>query len=405
MSFWSVLKLAFLSLNRNKTRSFLTALGIIIGVSSVITMVGLGQGAYSSVQDQISKMGTALIMVVPGSQSRGGFMGGMGTLTTLTEDDATAVGQECESIRDVCPVVRTSAQVVYASQNWSTSIQGTTDAFLKVRAWNIASGRFLTLQEARGGGKVCVLGKTVSDNLFGDVDPIGKVIRIKKMPFEVIGILESRGQTGMGQDQDDVIIAPLTTIQRRMMGITNLNMIMLSATSDEAVEAAKKEITRVLRRRHKLQDKDSEDFQIRTQADMAAMAGSTLGIIAALLGSVASVSLLVGGIGIMNIMLVSVTERTREIGIRMAIGARGRDILIQFLIEAMTLSGAGGAVGICIGIGLTNIITKFTEWPTLISLPAVVTSFVFSGLVGIFFGLYPAWKASNLDPIDALRFE
>ncbi|MFZ2960214.1 MAG: ABC transporter permease [Candidatus Ozemobacteraceae bacterium] len=405
MSFWTVLKLAFLSLSRNKTRSFLTALGIIIGVSSVITMVGLGQGAYYSVQDQISKMGTALVMIVPGSSSSGGFHGGAGTLTTLTEDDAAALIPECPSVKDVCPVVRTAAPVVYASQNWSTSIQGTTEAFLDVRAWKIENGRFFSPQEARSGNKVCVLGKTVADNLFGELNPVGKLIRIKKMPFEVIGVLESRGQTGMGQDQDDVIIAPLATVQRRMMGITSINMIMLSATSDGAVDEAKKEISRLLRRRHKIQESEAEDFQIRTQADLAATAGSTLGIIAALLGSIASVSLLVGGIGIMNIMLVSVTERTREIGIRMAIGARGRDILIQFLIEAMTLSGVGGAVGIGIGIGLTNIITRFTAWPTLVSVPAIVVSFVFSAFVGVFFGLYPAWKASNLDPIEALRFE
>lgn len=405
MNLLSVLKLALISLNRNKTRSFLTALGIIIGVGSVITMVGLGLGAYSSVQDQISKMGTNLVMVVPGSSSQRGFMGGMGTLTTLTEEDAAALAAECPSLKHVCPTVRTAGQIVFSTQNWSTSVMGVTENFLDIRAWAIERGTMFSERDSRAGAKVCVLGKTVADQLFGDMDPIGQVIRIKKIPFEVVGVLEGRGQTGMGQDQDDVIIAPLTTVKRRMMGITHINMIMMSAISDAAVEESKKEITRVLSARHKIQEEGTEDFAIRTQSDIAAAAGSTLAIIALLLGSIASVSLLVGGIGIMNIMLVSVTERTREIGIRMAIGARGRDILIQFLIEAMSLSGVGGLIGIGIGIGITHLITRFTEWPTLISLPAVLGSFLFSAMVGIFFGLYPAWKASNLDPIEALRFE
>lgn len=405
MGFFSVLKLAFISLGRNKTRSFLTALGIIIGVSSVITMVGLGQGAYSSVQDQISKMGTNLIMVIPGSSSRGGFRGGMGTITTLKEEDGEVLSRECPSITLVSPVARTAGQVVFTSQNWSTSVMGVNEFFLDIRAWKCASGRFFSEREVRSGTKICVLGKTVADKIFGEIDPVGKTIRLKKMPLEVVGVLESRGQTGMGNDQDDIVLLPFQTVQRRMLGISHAHMLYLSAINEEMVETAKEEITEVLRRRHKIQEDQDEDFMIRTQADIAEMAGSTLGIIAVLLGSVASVSLLVGGIGIMNIMLVSVTERTREIGIRMAIGARGKDILTQFLVEAVVLSCVGGIFGIIFGASLTHAITSFTLWPTIVSVPAVVTSILFSGFVGVFFGLYPAWKAAQLDPIEALRFE
>ncbi len=405
MSIFSVIRLALVSLSRNKTRSFLTALGIIIGVASVISMVGLGQGAYSSVQTTISKMGTNLIMVSPGSSSRGGFAGGAGTMVTLTEDDADALRNECPSIPNVSGIVRSAGQAVYASQNWGTAVMGVGENYLKIRAWNLESGRFFDERDVRNGSQICVLGKTVAEKLFGDVNPIGRIIRFKKMPLEVIGVLESRGESGMGQDQDDHIIMPFKTVQRKLMGISFVNMIFLSARDDGLVDSAKEEIGKLLRRRHKLAEKDVDDFQIRTQADMAAMAGSTLGILAALLGCIASVSLLVGGIGIMNIMLVSVTERTREIGIRMAIGARGRDILTQFLVEAMTLSCVGGLMGIGLGIGVTYIITTLSEWPTIVSPTSVVIAFVFSGLVGIFFGLYPAWKASQLDPIEALRFE
>jgi len=405
MNLWMVFRIAFISLNRNKTRSFLTALGIIIGVASVISMVGLSHGAYISVQTQISKMGTSLIIVMPGSSSRGGFMGGMGSLTNLSEEDAEAILAECPSVDYVTPAVRSSGQAVYASQNWGTSVMGVGADFLKIRNWNLESGRFFDEKEIRSGSKICVLGKTVATSLFGDTDPIGKVIRFKKMPMEVVGVLCQRGESGMGQDQDDLIVMPLRTVQRKLMGITHINLILISAKSDELVESAKTEITDLLRRRHKIGKRDADDFQIRTQADMAEMAGSTLAIISFLLGSIASISLLVGGIGIMNIMLVSVTERTREIGIRMAIGARRFDILTQFLVEAMTLSGVGGTIGILLGIGITHLITRFSEWPTIVSMPAVVIAFIFSAFVGIVFGLYPAWKASRLDPIEALRFE
>ncbi|MBP7633821.1 ABC transporter permease [Candidatus Ozemobacteraceae bacterium] len=405
MNLWGVVRLALISIARNKMRSFLTALGIIIGVGSVVTMVGVGQGAYASVQNEISKMGTSLIMIMPGSSSSGGARMGMGTMTTLTEADADALAVDCPSLSMVSAVVRTSGPMVYANQNWSTQVMGVGIDYLDIRASKVTTGRYFTDQEVRNGAKVCVLGKVVADNLFGSITPIGRTIRIKKMPFEVVGVLEERGQSGPGQDQDDVALAPLETVKRRMMGISHINMIMASAVSDDAVVEAKEEISNVLRRRHRLTDNQDDDFQIRTQADIAAMAGSTLGIITLLLGAIASVSLVVGGIGIMNIMLVSVTERTREIGIRMAIGARARDILTQFLVESVTLSCVGGLMGILLGMGLTNIISRFTEWQVYVSIPAMIIAVTFSAAVGIFFGLYPAWKASQLDPIEALRFE
>ncbi|HEY9071495.1 MAG TPA: ABC transporter permease [Candidatus Ozemobacteraceae bacterium] len=405
MNLWGVIRLALISIARNKMRSFLTALGIIIGVGSVVTMVGVGQGAYSSVQNEISKMGTSLIMIMPGSSMSGGSRMGAGTKTTLTEEDAQAIEADCPSVSMVSPIARSGAPLVYANQNWTSSVMGVGADYLGIRAWNLASGRFFTDQELRNGAKVCVIGKVVAENLFGSINPVGRSIRIKKMPFDVVGVLEERGQSGPNQDQDDVVVAPLTTVQRRMLGVTHIHMVMASAVSDEAVNAAKEEITTVLRRRHRLLDKEEDDFQIRTQADIAAMAGSTLGIITLLLGAIASVSLVVGGIGIMNIMLVSVTERTREIGIRMAIGARARDILTQFLVESVTLSCVGGLLGILVGMGLTSIISRFTEWQVYVSVPAMIVAVTFSATVGIFFGLYPAWKASQLDPIEALRFE
>ncbi|NLI77982.1 MAG: FtsX-like permease family protein [Candidatus Riflebacteria bacterium] len=405
MNLWSVVRLALVSIARNKMRSFLTALGIIIGVGSVVTMVGVGQGAYASVQNEISKMGTSLIMIMPGSSSAGGARMGAGTMQSLTEADADAIAADCPSVSMVSPVVRSNAPMVFANQNWTTQVLGVGLDYLAIRASKIANGRNFNEFETRNGAKVCVIGKVVADNLFGSINPIGRTIRVKKMPFEVIGVLEERGQSGPGQDQDDVVLAPMYTVQRRMAGVTHIHMIMVSAVDDDSVEAAKEEISKVLRQRHRLAPNQEDDFQIRTQADIAAMAGSTLGIITLLLGAIASVSLVVGGIGIMNIMLVSVTERTREIGIRMAIGARSRDILTQFLVESVTLSCVGGFLGICLGMGLTNIISRFTQWQVYVSLPAMVVAVTFSAAVGIFFGLYPAWKASQLDPIDALRFE
>lgn len=404
MSFLEILKLALISLGRNKMRSFLTALGIIIGVTSVVAMVSLGQGAYFSVQDQISKMGTNLIMVMPGAQRKRGSHGPRGSSNTLTPEDGAAVLRECPSVGMVSAIVRSGGQAVFGNKNWSTNVMGCNDTYLAIASREIDRGRFFTSAESRSGNKVCVIGTTVAENLFGNLNPIGQTIRFKKLPLTIIGLLKERGETSMGSDQDDLILAPFYAIQKRVLGITHAHLLNVSARSPELVEAAQKEISTLLSRRHRSKEGD-EDFHIRTQEDIAEMAGSTLAIIGALLGSVASVSLLVGGIGIMNIMLVSVTERTREIGIRMAIGAKTNDILYQFLIEAVTLSCIGGSLGILCGVGLSKIISYFVTFPPLVSVPAIVISFLFSGAVGIFFGLYPAWKASQLDPIDAFRFE
>ena len=404
MSLWEIVKLALISLGRNKLRSFLTALGIIIGVTSVVAMVGLGQGAYNSVQDNIAKMGTNLIMVMPGSAGKRGFHGPRGSATTLTPEDADAIARECPSVGLVTPIVRTGGQAVFGNKNWQTNIMGCNEAYLQISSREIDQGRFFTSAETRSGHKLCVLGKTVVENLFGNLNPIGQTIRFKKLPLTVIGVLKERGETSMGQDQDDQILVPFFAIQRRILGITHAHMLNISARAPELVDASKEEIYEVLRRRHRVKE-DDEDFFVRTQEDIAEMAGSTLAIIAMLLGCIASVSLLVGGIGIMNIMLVSVTERTREIGIRMAIGAKTRDILYQFLIEAVTLSCLGGSIGILGGIGLSRIIGYFVSFAPDVSVPAIIISFIFSGAVGIFFGLYPAWKASQLDPIEAFRFE
>ena len=404
MSLWEIIKLALKSLGRNKLRSFLTALGIIIGVTSVVAMVGLGQGAYYSVQENIASMGTNLIMVFPGTSHRRGFHGPRGSITTLTPEDSQAIVRECPSVALSTPVVRSGGQAVFGNRNWSSSVMGVNEAYLEISSRKIALGKFMNAAEARAGEKICILGKTVVTNLFGNLNPIGQTIRFKKLPLVVVGVLEERGETSMGSDQDDVIIVPFPAIQRRVLGIDYAHMLNVSARTPELVESAKDEISRLLTHRHRCVEGE-EDFRIRTQEDIAEMAGSTLAIIAMLLGSIASVSLLVGGIGIMNIMLVSVTERTREIGIRMAIGAKTRDILIQFLIESVTLSCIGGAAGILGGIGLSKIISYFVDFPPLVSWPAIIISFVFSGSVGVFFGLYPAWKASKLDPIEAFRYE
>jgi putative ABC transport system permease protein len=405
MGFLGIIKLAFISLGRSKMRSFLTALGIIIGVMSVVAMVALGQGAYSSVQNEISKMGTNLIMINPGAARKRGFTSARGSRKTLLISDANAIRSECSSVAKISPTVRTNGQVIFRHANWSTQLMGVTEDYFAVRSSEIELGRAFSADEAKSGKKVCVVGQTIIENLFGNISPIGKSIRFKKIPLTIIGVLKSKGESSMGSDQDDVILAPLPVVQKRVLGIKYLNRIYLSAISAESVDSAKKEIEAVLNRRHRIKEGAEPDFQIRTQEDISQMAGSTLGIIALLLGSIASVSLLVGGIGIMNIMLVSVTERTKEIGIRMAIGAKTKDILYQFLVEAITLSCIGGIIGIGGGVLLARIIGIFTNFSPIVSAPSVVISFCFSGAVGIFFGLYPAWKASKLDPIEAFRYE
>ncbi len=405
MSFLGIIRLAFISLSRNKMRSFLTALGIIIGVTSVVAMVALGQGAYFSVQENISKMGTNLIMIMPGSGSRRGFHGPRGSVTTLIPEDADAILRDCPSVGLVTPIARSSGQVVFGNNNWSTNVLGVNEHYLSIVSREVVEGRFFTHTEINGGHKVCVIGRTVADNLFGNLNPVGQTLRFKKLPVRIVGVLKERGETAMGGDQDDTILMPFSVVQRRLSGITHANMMYISAASAETVASAKTEIAQVLRRRHRIRPGQEDDFFIRTQDDIAEMAGSTLTIIGLLLGSIASVSLLVGGIGIMNIMLVSVTERTREIGIRMAIGAKTTDILYQFLVEAIVLSCVGGILGIMGGVVLSRIIGQFVEFTPLVSNTSVVVSFVFSGAVGVFFGLYPAWKASQLDPIEAFRYE
>lgn len=405
MSFLGIIKLAFISLSRNKMRSFLTALGIIIGVTSVVGMVALGQGAYYSVQEKISKMGTNLIMVMPGGGQKKGFRGPPGSMNTLTPEDGEMIAQTCPSVGKVTPIARNSGQVVFGNQNWSTSVMGVNEHYLDIASREISQGRFFTPGEVRGGHKVCVIGETLVENLFGNLNPLGQMIRFKKIPLTVVGVIKSRGETSMGGDQDDLILMPFIVVQRRLLGVTHANMLHISAKSSEVIESAKEEISELLMRRHHKKTEEDADFSIHTQDDIAEMAGSTLTIIALLLGSIASVSLLVGGIGIMNIMLVSVTERTREIGIRMAIGARTTDILYQFLVEAIVLSCIGGLLGIIGGYLLSSIIGRFVEFKPVVSNASIIVSILFSGAVGIFFGLYPAWKASQLDPIEAFRYE
>jgi len=400
----SIFRIAFKALNRNKMRSTLTMLGVIIGVGAVIAMIGIAHGAKASTEEAIKRLGTNVLFVFPGSVTRGGVRSGFGTITTLTGDDAEAIQKECPAVALVSPGTRTTAQVVYANQNWFTAISGVGPMYQQIRDWTVESGRFITPQDVNAVAKVAVVGRTVVENLFNGGDPLGQTIRIKKVPFMVVGVLSPKGQVS-GQDQDDIILIPYTTAQKRVMGITYINNILLSAVNEQAVEEAQAQVTELLRKRHRIQPGQENDFSIRSQMETAAAAEESSRVMTLLLGSIASVSLIVGGIGIMNIMLVSVTERTREIGIRMAVGAQEKDILLQFLIEAFVLSLMGGLLGIGVGILSARLISYFAGWPTLISPASVIVSFIFAGLVGIFFGLYPAKKASRLDPIEALRYE
>jgi putative ABC transport system permease protein len=400
----SIFRIAFKALNRNKMRSTLTMLGIIIGVGAVIAMIGIGSGAKASTEETIKKLGTNVLMVFTGSTTRGGVRSGFGSTTTLTPDDAKAIEQECPAVALASPGVRTTSQIVFGNQNWFTAINGVSPRYQQVRDWPLESGRFITQQDVDAIAKVAVIGQTVAENLFGGGDPLGQTIRVKKVPFTVVGVLTAKGQIS-GIDQDDAIWIPYTTAQRRIMGISHVTNMFISAVSDEAVPEAQAQITEVLRKRHRLQPGQEDDFVIRSQRETASAAEESSRVMTLLLGSIASVSLIVGGIGIMNIMLVSVTERTREIGIRMAVGAQETDILFQFLIEAFVLSLIGGFTGIGVGILSARLISYFAGWPTLISPTSILLSFLFAGVVGIFFGLYPARKASRMDPIEALRYE
>ena len=404
LKFLTILKVGLKAIARNKMRAILTALGIIIGVACVIAMIGVGQGSQAAIQAQISALGTNFLMVFPGVATQSGARIFTGQ-STITDDDVAAVRAECPAVAYVSPVSRSAAQVVSGNLNWGTSIQGVGVEWPFVRSWNVDKGAFFGDSEIRSAAKVCVLGSTVADALFGTQDPVGQMVRIKNFPFRVVGVLETKGGSTMGQDQDDIVVAPYTTVMRLLKGTTKIDMFMASAVSQQAVEEAQKQIEALLRQRHRIAPGQDSDFMIRSQQEIAQTADQTSKTLSLLLASAASISLLVGGIGIMNIMLVSVTERTREIGIRMAIGAKGRDIRIQFLIEALTLSIAGGLIGIALGIGVSKFIAVKAHWPILLSPEAVLLAFGFSAAIGVFFGFYPAQKASRLDPIDALRYE
>ena len=383
-------------------------LGIIIGVGAVIAMLAVGTGASRQIEEQISTMGSNLLIVLPGSQTSGGLRTGFGSQPTLNLGDAEAILKECPAVQDVAPILNGAAPIVYGNLNWSTGVYGTTSGMLNVRDWPLAAGRPMTEEDVRSAAKVALLGQTVVDNLFGGIDPLEQVIRIKKIPFRVIGIMATKGQSVMGQDQDDTVFVPITTAQKKLFGTAFPGMvrqIMVKAGSSADLANAEKEVTELLRQRHRIGMKKDDDFSVRNLTQMMQAAEQSTQVMTLLLGAIASVSLVVGGIGIMNIMLVSVTERTREIGIRMAIGAKTWDIRLQFIMEAVILSLIGGIIGLIVGITGSQLLSMAAGWRTDVSPLAALLAFAFSGIVGIFFGFYPAYKASLLNPIDALRYE
>lgn len=404
----TTVKISLRALKGNKMRSALTSLGIIIGVAAVIIMLAIGNGSKKQINEQIQSMGSNLLMVTPGATSSSGMKMPMGSQPTLTSFDAAAIKRLCPSVLAVAPILSEVNQVVFGHQNWSTQVVGSTPSVFFVRDWTIASGRAYTEEDEKNSTKVCLIGQSVIDNLFGDLDPIGQSIRIKGVPFTIIGTLQSKGQSSMGSDQDDVIYIPLSTAQKKLMGTDfpgMVKIIMVKAVDSDSLEMAVDEMNDLLNERHHIGINKEVDFSVRNLTQMMDMAKQASNVMAVLLGAIASISLLVGGIGIMNIMLVSVTERTKEIGIRMAIGAKTWDIRLQFLIEALILSLAGGITGIIIGITIANIIAAAVGWPTAVTLSSVLLAFLFSAFIGIFFGFIPAYKASLLNPIDALRYE
>ncbi|MFB3894849.1 MAG: ABC transporter permease [bacterium] len=406
MKIGMTLKIAYHALGRNRTRTALTMLGIIIGVASVIIMVGVGQGAKKSIESQIASMGTNMIVVMPGSMKSGGMRMGFGSVQTLVPADVDAILRECPSVLYASPMASSAAQVVYKNQNWNTSLNGVSPLFLSIRDWQLSSGTVFTENDIKSASKVCILGYDVASSLFGtNESPIGKNIRIQKIPFRVIGLLVARGKSGMGRSQDDVILVPYTTLMKRILNQSYISLAFVSAVSQDQMKQAQSEITSLLRRRHRIKADGEDDFSMGSQQDITQMATSTSTVLTILLGSVASISLLVGGIGIMNIMLVSVRERTREIGIRMAVGAKNRDIMLQFLIESIVLSAIGGFIGIILGISGASLISRFAQLTTVISPISIVVAIGFSAGIGIFFGFYPARTAAKLNPIDALRYE
>jgi putative ABC transport system permease protein len=405
---WQSFLIAVRALRVNKMRALLTMLGIIIGIAAVIAMVAIGSGASKMISDQIASIGSNLILVIPGSTTSGGLRSGFGGTPTLTYDDAKAIKAECPAVGDVAPTVRGTSQVVFGNQNWSTIIMGATPELLSVRDWPLVSGRNISQGDVDGATKNCLIGQTVAENLFGSADPVGKIIRIKKIPFTVIGLLDRKGQSPQGQDQDDVIFVPLRTAQRKLFGSqfpNTIGALMVQAKSADDLKKAEEEVTSLLDQRHRIGPSKERDFTVRNLSEILAVSEQSSKVMSLLLGAVASISLIVGGIGIMNIMLVSVTERTREIGIRMAIGAKQRDIMLQFLTEAVILTTSGGLIGMIVGVAGAMTVSKLMSWPTLISTQAIVIAFLFSAGVGIFFGFYPARKAAGLNPIDALRYE
>ena len=408
MLFFSSLKIAFQAVRAHKMRSALTMLGIIIGVGTVIIIINAGAGAKARVAQEIAGIGSNLLMVFPGSTSSGGVRLGASTKSTLTVDDADAIREGCPAVRLVAPTWGGTAHLVFGSQNWSTVVTGTIPDMFQLRNWDLASGFPITRRDINIATKVCLLGQTVAENLFGDIDPIGQIIRINKIPFTVIGVLDKKGSSPRGGDQDDRVFIPLSTAQKRLFSthIPGLvRLIMIQAKGLELMFEAEKEIDALLMQRHHIQPGREKDFTVRNLTEIMGIAQETANIMSLLLLTIAMVSLLVGGIGIMNIMLVSVTERTREIGIRMAVGGRGKDILMQFLLEAVFLSLLGGLLGMAAGITGSKVIGALTKWPIPISWQAVLLAFVFTGVIGVFFGFYPANKAAKLNPIDALRYE
>jgi putative ABC transport system permease protein len=405
MSILMIFRIAVKALGRNKMRTALTMLGMIIGVAAVITMVALGTGAQSSIEAQIQSAGTNMIIVNAGNFMQGGVRMGQGNASTMTPEDAAAIVR-VQGVQYAAASVNTRGQIVAGNQNWGSQIQGTDVDLPLIRSWPTTMGAFFTPQDVTTASKVAVLGTVVRDQVFGgEANPVGQVIRINNQPFTVVGVMASKGQSGMGQDQDDTVFVPYTTVMKKLRGITFINNVTVSAASAADTSATADRIAALLRVRHKIQPGDPDDFMVRTMEEMASVRVQATQTMTALLASIAGVSLLVGGIGIMNIMLVSVTERTREIGLRMAIGARGRDVLLQFLVEAMVLSLFGGSIGIALGFALSQGVTLWMQWPTAVSPQAVVLAFGFAAITGIFFGFYPARKAAALDPIDALRFE
>lgn len=406
MNFTNLFRIALKALGNNKMRGFLTMLGIIIGVASVITMLAIGQGSKRSIKAQISEMGSNMIMIHPGADMRGGVRQDPAAMQSLKLEDYKAIVNETRYVAACSPSVSSSGQTIFGANNYPTSIYGVTPDYLDIRKYSIAEGDMFGEQDIVSSAKVCVVGKTIVDNLFANGEnPIGKIIRFGKIPFRIIGVLTSKGYNTMGMDQDDLILAPYTTIQKRVLAITHLQSIFCSALSEGQTENAEEEISSILRRNHKLRDTEDDDFNIRSQQELSSMMNSTSDMMTVLLACIAGISLLVGGIGIMNIMYVSVTERTREIGLRMSIGAKGRDILAQFLIEAILISVTGGLIGVVFGIGASWTVKLFAGWPVYVEWYSVILSFVVCTVTGIFFGWYPAQKASRLDPIEAIRYE